>query len=137
MILDNVKADTLNLDSIDPSTSATLTTDKADYAPTDTAVITGTGFKSNHTYDLTIKSDDSPAISTTVEITTDDQGAFIYAYQLDGNYRPNYQVIVTNTSAIPAACHHEESCSPNNNMPTASVLTNRQPIRLLTRGAPS
>lgn len=97
-ILDNVKADTLNLDSVDPSTSASISTDKADYAPTDTAIISGTGFKSNHTYNLTVKSDDPPATSTTVEIKTDDQGAFVYAYQLDGTYRPNYSVTVTNQS---------------------------------------
>ncbi len=96
LILENVDAESLDLDSVDPSNSATLTTDKADYAPTDTAIISGTGFKPNHTYDLTIKSDDPPATSTTVEITTDGQGTFIYAYQLDGIYRPNYQVIVTN-----------------------------------------
>lgn len=94
-IIQNVKAETLNLDSVDLS-SATLTTDKPDYAPTDTAIITGNGFKSNHTYALTISSDDLPATSTTVEIKTDENGTFIYAYQLDGIYRPNYKVIVTN-----------------------------------------
>ncbi|OGG35190.1 hypothetical protein A2363_03910 [Candidatus Gottesmanbacteria bacterium RIFOXYB1_FULL_47_11] len=97
-VLENVEAVSLNLDNIDPSNSATITTDKADYAPTDTAVITGSGFKPNHKYDLTIKSDDPPATSTTVEIETDGEGTFVYAYQLDGIYRPNYSVIVTNQS---------------------------------------
>ncbi len=96
VVLENVEADSLNLDSVDPSNSATLTTDKADYAPTDTAIISGTGFKANHTYNLTVKSDDAPITSTTVEITTDENGSFVYAYQLDGIYRPNYQVAVTN-----------------------------------------
>lgn len=95
-VLNNVEAVSLNLDNIDPSNSATITTDKADYAPTDTAVITGSGFKPNHSYDLTVKSDDPPATSSTVEIETDGEGAFVYAYQLDGTYRPNYSVTVTN-----------------------------------------
>ena len=73
-ILENVEADSLDLDSIDPATSASISTDKVDYAPTDTAIITGSGFKPNHKYDLTVKSDDPPATSTTVEIQTDDQG---------------------------------------------------------------
>ncbi len=96
VVLQNVEADSLNLDNVDPNNSAALTTDKADYAPTDTAVITGTGFKPNHDYKITVSSTDEPATSTTVQITTDENGTFVYAYQLDGTYRPNYQVAVTN-----------------------------------------
>jgi hypothetical protein len=91
IILQNVEAQSLDLDNVDPSNSATLTTDKADYAPTDTAVITGTGFTPGETYKLTISSDDPPPTSTTVDITADENGAFVYAYQLDGIYRPNYK----------------------------------------------
>lgn len=103
VILQNVEADSLNLDNVDPNTSASLTTDKADYAPTDTALITGTGFLANHTYKLTVSSDDTPATSTTVEITTDDTGSFVYAYQLDGIYRPNYKVEVKDGEVIVAS----------------------------------
>ncbi|MBI5019088.1 hypothetical protein HZB58_02350, partial [Candidatus Gottesmanbacteria bacterium] len=95
-VLQNVEAASLDLDNIDPSNSATLSTDKADYAPTDTAIITGTGFKPNHDYNITVSSADEPATSTTDTITTDVDGAFVYAYQLDGIYRPNYKVVVTN-----------------------------------------
>lgn len=97
-VLDNVKAVSLDLDSIDTASSATLTTDKSDYAPTDTAVISGSGFKHDHKYNLTISSSDAPATSTTVEVKTNNEGAFVYAYQLDGNYRPNYSVKVTDQS---------------------------------------
>jgi len=96
VVLQNVEANSLNLDNIDPSNSASLTTDKADYAPTDTAIITGAGFKPNHDYNITVSSTDEPATSTTDTITTDADGAFVYAYQLDGIYRPNYKVEVTN-----------------------------------------
>lgn len=73
--------------------SATLSTDKADYAPTDTALITGSGFLANTTYSLTISSTDNPATSTTASVTTDAEGTLFYAYQLDGVYRPDYQVV--------------------------------------------
>lgn len=72
--------------------SATLATDKADYAPTDTALITGAGFLPDTTYSLTVSSSDDPATSTTVDVTTDADGTLFYAYQLDGIYRPNYKV---------------------------------------------
>ncbi len=91
-VLQNVEAASLDLDNVDPSNSATLSTDKADYAPTDTAVITGTDFTPGETYNLTVNSDDPPPTSTTVQVTADENGVFIYAYQLDGIYRPNYKV---------------------------------------------
>lgn len=92
-LLDNTQAATLDLGSVDAS-SATLTTDKADYSPTDTALITGTGFLANHTYSLNVRSSDAPATSTTVDIKTGDDGSFVYAYQLDGNYRQYYSVVL-------------------------------------------
>lgn len=78
--------------TVTESGSAQLATDKTDYAPTDTALITGAGFQGNTTYSLTISSSDDPATSTTVEVTTDADGILFYAYQLDGVYRPNYKV---------------------------------------------
>lgn len=80
--------------TVNESGSAVLATDKPDYAPTDTALITGSGFLVNTTYTLTVSSSDEPATSTTVEVTTDENGDLYYAYQLDGIYRPNYLVEV-------------------------------------------
>ncbi|OGG23640.1 hypothetical protein A3A79_00330 [Candidatus Gottesmanbacteria bacterium RIFCSPLOWO2_01_FULL_43_11b] len=94
ILLHEVEANSLDLDSVDPK-SATLSTDKADYAPTDTVVITGTNFDPNTNYTLSITSGDEPAYSFQTAITTDGEGSFVYAHQLDGTYRPNYQVTVT------------------------------------------
>jgi len=90
-ILKNVSAPTIDLDMIVSEGSASLTTDKPDYAPTDTALITGSNLLPNSNYSLTISSTDNPATSTTINVTSDDKGLFAYAYQLDGNYRPNYK----------------------------------------------
>ena len=95
-IIKNVAAPTLDLDGVNPDGSAQLSTDKADYAPTDTAIITGSDLTPGKTYSLTISSTDDPATSKTVSVTADDKGTFIYAYQLDGIYRPNYTVVLTN-----------------------------------------
>lgn len=94
VILPHVAANSVEIVdlTINEEGSATLTTDKADYAPTDTALITGAGFESGDTYSLTISSTDDPATSTTVSVTADSEGKIFYAYQLDGNYRPNYKV---------------------------------------------
>jgi len=90
VILENVSAPSIDLGVIEPENSATLTTDKGDYAPTDTALITGTGLNTNTDYTLRIWSDNAPATSSEVKITSSGDGTFVYAYQLDGSYRPNY-----------------------------------------------
>ncbi len=118
----------LDLSTYDP-TSGTL---KNDFAPTDTVLIIGTGFKANHTYTVTISSSDPPAITNQTEftVTTDNDGVFKQDYTLDGNYRPNYTVVVTNqgghliatttfTDTQPASgdlqqCRNGSATSPNN-----------------------
>lgn len=101
--------------SVNESGSATLSTDKLDYAPTDTALITGAGFKANTTYSLTVSSSDTPATSTTVAVTTDAKGDLFYAYQLDGNYRPNYKVDVFLGSVLAATTTFTDS-NPSANL---------------------
>ncbi len=96
-ITQNVKADSLDLGSIDTS-SAQLSTDKGDYAPTDTVVITGTLLTPNQDYTLFISSSDPPAVTYNTQVTTDSQGIFIARYQLDGNYRQNYKIEVKNSA---------------------------------------
>ncbi len=92
-IIENTDASSLQLD-LDPTnvTSASLTTDKGDYAPTDTVIITGSDLLPEHSYILYLSSTDPPAVNFSAEVTTNEQGSFIYSYQLDGNYRPNYSV---------------------------------------------
>lgn len=74
-------------DLLNPS----LSTDKSDYAPTEMALISGKNFLSNTEYLLIITSDD---LEEKYNINTDSEGNFSYSYQLDGNYRPVYQVVV-------------------------------------------
>ena len=97
VILKNTEADSIPLDltSADIEQSASLVTDKTDYAPTDTALISGSGFNPNETYTLIISSTDEPPVNFEAQVTADENGTFVYAYQLDGNYRPNYKVIIT------------------------------------------
>ncbi|MFH0749833.1 MAG: SdrD B-like domain-containing protein [Candidatus Gottesmanbacteria bacterium] len=102
-ILKNIAAPTLDLDGVNPDGSAQLSTDKADYAPTDTAIITGTDFTPGRTFQLIISSQDEPATSITADVTADEKGNFIYAYQLDGNYRPNYSVTIKSGETVVAS----------------------------------
>ncbi len=131
-ILKNVQSQTLDIDGVNPDGSAKLTTDKADYAPTDTAIISGKDFSPNTTYELTISSSDNPATSTTVSVSTNENGEFIYAYQLDGNYRPNYTVAISNNRQIITAttftdgfkidiCHSTGSTSNPYTNPEVSI----------------
>lgn len=82
--------DILNLANTVSQQSATLTTDKEDYAPTEVVVITGSGFDANTTYTLVITSSDEPPVNFQTYVKADENGGFLYTYQLDGNYRPNY-----------------------------------------------
>lgn len=98
IILSNVSAPSLDLSTQESAGSASVSTDKADYAPTDTALITGSGFNPGETYILYITSNDEPAVNFKTQVTADENGSFAYAYQLDGNYRPNYKVEVKDSS---------------------------------------
>jgi hypothetical protein len=101
-ILKDVSAPSIDLNTVLEG-SATLATDKADYAPTDTALITGSNLLPDTAYTLTISSNDKPSTSTTVNVTSDDKGIFAYAYQLDGNYRPNYKAELKDSDGIVVA----------------------------------
>lgn len=83
--------------------SPTVTTDKADYAPTDVVLVSGTGFTPEKTYTLVISSTDEPPVTASDSVTADSQGYFAYAYQLDGNYRLNYLVEVKDGDYIVAS----------------------------------
>lgn len=76
----------------------TLSTDKADYFPTDIAYITGKNFNPSEIYTLHITSLDLPTVSYSVEVTADETGSFTYAYQLDGHYRPDYSLEISDTA---------------------------------------
>ncbi len=95
-ILKNASASSLdlltNLQATGIQSSASLSTDKLDYSPTDIALITGTQLLPSISYTLYISSTDPPAVNFSTKVTTNDQGSFVYAYQLDGKYRPNYKV---------------------------------------------
>ncbi|KXK09405.1 MAG: Serine-aspartate repeat-containing protein F precursor [Microgenomates bacterium OLB23] len=90
------RADSLN--GCDPPT---LETDKEDYAPTEAALITGSGFAPYTTYRLVVFSNDEPATRFESNITTNTSGSFSVSYQLDGIYRPDYVVeVYDNTNAL-------------------------------------
>lgn len=109
----------LDLNPVDVTTSASLITNKADYAPTDTAVISGTGLKVNTIYILVISSTDAPAVNFQTNVTTDSSGGFVYAYQLDGIYRPNYKVELKDSSGSIVATTTFTDAKPTN---TTSVI---------------
>jgi uncharacterized repeat protein (TIGR01451 family) len=94
-IVENAKAETVDEVDFDfdyqTDGSASLSTDKADYAPTDTVVITGTGFSVNEEYTLEITSE-TGNFKFSDKVTSDESGGLFYTYQLDGTYRPNYKV---------------------------------------------
>lgn len=110
-IVQNTKADTLDLASVDTS-SAQLSTDKGDYAPTDTVVVTGSLLTPNQDYTLIISSSDPPAVTFTTQVTTDNQGVFIASYQLDGTYRPNYTADLTDALGAIVATTTFTDCDP-------------------------
>jgi len=103
----SVTEDSLGLAQTD--SSATLITDKPDYAPTDAVVITGTGFIANKTYTIEITSQDAPAVDFKDQVKANDKGDLFYTYQLDGNYRPNYKVEVLSGNTVVASVTFTDS----------------------------
>lgn len=100
-LLENTSSTSINeFDfSIQQDGSATLITDKADYAPTDTALITGSGFLPNKEYTIEITSTTGNFLFSD-KVTSDESGGLFYTYQLDGTYRPDYKVEVKDGNLI-------------------------------------
>jgi hypothetical protein len=99
MVVDNKSAESIDELNLDPETvvqNPSVVTDKADYAPTDAVVITGTGFSPNSSYIIYITADGG--FSYSENLTTDEQGSFIFTYQLDGVSRPLYTVEIKDES---------------------------------------
>lgn len=127
IVLKNVSAPSIDLEAIvDSGSAALLTTDKPDYAPTDTALITGAKLNPNTTYSLRVWSVNEPPTSTTADVTTDENGVFAYAYQLDGNYRPNYSVELKDSSGaiVASTTFLDDAADPINATSTGSLTFN-------------
>ncbi len=102
----------------------TLTTDKADYSPLESAVISGTGFTASTEYSLTITSGSDYTFTSSV--TSNEAGEFSYTYQLDGTYRPVYTaqallngtvvatVTFTDSAASLSQCGNGSQAAPDN-----------------------
>lgn len=83
--------------------NAQVLTDKVDYSPTDTVVITGAGYNHLTDYTLVIYSNDNPAVKFEIKITTNHKGSFSYNYQLDGTYRSQYYIEVKTIGNVTVA----------------------------------
>lgn len=91
--------------------AAYLYTDQADYSPTQTAIIFGNNFKPNETITLEITSDN---LDVKVDVTTDSSGNFAYSYQLDGTYRPLYNIVAKDsTGVVLATTSFTDSAGPS------------------------
>lgn len=129
VILENIAAPSIDLESVVSQGSASLTTDKTDYAPTDTVLLTGVNLNPNENYNLAITSDNQPAIHFETGVTSDANGIFVYAYQLDGNYRPDYKAELKDLIGIIVASttfqdHCVYGCPPPSNPDLTAVKTN-------------
>lgn len=105
----------LGLNPTNETSSATLTTDKTDYSPSETAIISGSGLHPDTTYTLVVTSEDPPAVHFEASVTTNTSGNFIYAYQLDGTYRPSYKVELKNDSeaVVATTTFTDDKSKPN------------------------
>lgn len=137
VVLSDTSAASIPVDDLTVNTdgSATLQTDKADYAPTDAVLVTGAGFLAGKTYKIIISSSDSPAVTHEGNVTADSGGKIIYSYQLDGNYRPNYKVEIlsggmvvatttfTDTAPVQITVGPHEGEEGTNGVPNGSWVT--------------
>ncbi len=110
-VVENINLSTVDLlnSNVD---AASVTTDKADYSPTSVVLITGTGLTPGKAYTLVISSTDQPPVTFTDSVTADSSGSFTYAYQLDGNYRPDYSVQVMDGEIVVASTTFTDSANP-------------------------
>ncbi|OGM87387.1 hypothetical protein A2616_01265 [Candidatus Woesebacteria bacterium RIFOXYD1_FULL_33_11] len=117
VILENTNSETVeeyDFSSNDYS-SASLITDKADYAPTDTVLITGNGFIPNKEYGIEITSS-TGNFKFSDKVTSDESGGLFYAYQLDGTYRPDYKVEIRDGNVVVSSVTFTDSPSCQNDV---------------------
>lgn len=98
----------LSVSLLDGPVSPSIFTNQADYSPTGTAIISGSGLTPNTPYTLVITSDN---LVYTATVVTNMNGTFTYSYQLDGIYRPNYKVEVVLGNTIIATTAFTDSAS--------------------------
>ncbi|MFH1971267.1 MAG: PKD domain-containing protein, partial [Patescibacteria group bacterium] len=113
IILENTQASSIegyDLEYQDEG-SATIQTDKLDYAPTDTVLITGSEFLPNTEYGIEITSD-TGNFKFSDRVTSDESGGLFYTYQLDGTYRPNYVVVINSGEVMIASTSFSDSDWP-------------------------
>ena len=123
-LLKNVSAPSIDLSAVVSQGSASLTTDKPDYAPTDTALITGSNLNPNGQYILVVSSDNEPKVNFETSVTADDKGVFAYAYQLDGKYRPNYKAeLKDSTGTIVASTTFTDNVVGVTTLPATGITT--------------
>lgn len=123
-----VVLDVIRLDGsyVDPAFAPATWTDKLDYRPTEKVVVSGKNFNPGQTYTIYISSSDEPAVSHTDTFLPLDNGTFTYEYQLDGYYRADYSVIITDASGQQVASttfqdHFNYVMRINNNASTTLV----------------
>ena len=82
-----------------PTPTPTLTTDKQDYFPGETVIIYGNNFEPSQQLVLKISGGSGADYTETVaDVTADEQGSFIYFYQLENIWRPLYTIVASNSS---------------------------------------
>lgn len=113
--------------AITPAPSATptvlnqnpeVTTNKSDYFPDETVLITGINFPAGKTDSINITSQDNPPVNFTDTVTADDKGKISYSYTLDGNYRPNYKVEIKDGEIVIASTSFTDTRRATTTTPT-------------------
>ena len=89
-----------------------ISTDKNDYTPNETAIISGKDLKPNTEYKIIITAE---KFVFEDKFTTTEQGTFIYSFPLGGTFRPDYKVEVKDSSGqTVASVTFTDSCNGNN-----------------------
>lgn len=94
-------APVISNESLKPS--ASISTNKSDYFPTDTVLITSTGFTAGKIYSIKITSSNIPPVNFTDSLTANDKNEIFYSYTLDGKFRPNYEVEIKDSETTLAS----------------------------------
>ena len=96
-----VQAQVIQLDGswADPTLVPATWTNQADYSPTEKVVVSGKNFTPNNIYTIAISSTDNPASTHSDTFIALSDGTFIYEYQLDGTYRPNYSIVISDSQS--------------------------------------
>jgi CSLREA domain-containing protein len=134
-LLISVPAVALALDAGDPSgtpspapPAPTIQSDKEDYPPADTVILTGSGWQSGETVNINVNDDEGQTWNRNVDVIADEKGSVRDEFVLPDWFVATYSVTATGSSGGTATSTFTDNHLPSRGCLDLNPLQHNEPI---------